>query len=391
MATGQSSHVIGQRAPLSPTGPPHRVSSVHSLVPRRTVISSIYVTIVVMLLVFALLIFLALSYYRGNLIQCYETSNIVYCENLQPLVYPYPVYVPARAELYEKPLAQALWSISENVNNANCSQVLPLPNPPGYRSQTVLTGRDPASGLPLMFGYIFHDGMGELTDSVVIAYTGTSNVSEWYDDFDRALVKPIALSSYSKGVEVHQGYYKVYLAIREQLTSQLATLNPATVFVTGHSMGGALATLCAWDLQAAAPRRTYVVYTFGAPRVGDVQFAASVAATVPQLLRVNNTEDIITMIPLPGPLSMASSGSAAKVYCHVGQNLPFTASLGTLVANHTTAYAHYLPEEAEVGSTGGTLSSACPLATTIPIGEQTSHPRLIHRVQRSLLPGETRS
>jgi len=44
----------------------------------------------------------------------------------------------------------------------------------------------------------------------------------------------------------------------------------------GHSLGGALATLAAYDIQAACkclPKKGLSVYTFGAPRVGNHAFA----------------------------------------------------------------------------------------------------------------------
>lgn len=44
----------------------------------------------------------------------------------------------------------------------------------------------------------------------------------------------------------------------------------------GHSLGGALATLAAYDIQAACkclPKKSLSVYTFGAPRVGNHAFA----------------------------------------------------------------------------------------------------------------------
>ena len=43
--------------------------------------------------------------------------------------------------------------------------------------------------------------------------------------------------------------------------------------VAGHSLGGALAVLAAYDIQQAFGFRSFRVYTFGAPRVGNHPFA----------------------------------------------------------------------------------------------------------------------
>ena len=50
------------------------------------------------------------------------------------------------------------------------------------------------------------------------------------------------------------------------------------VLITGHSLGGALATLAAYDITRAAEEQCPIkvhcmVYTFGAPRVGNHAFA----------------------------------------------------------------------------------------------------------------------
>jgi triacylglycerol lipase len=51
------------------------------------------------------------------------------------------------------------------------------------------------------------------------------------------------------------------------------------VVVCGHSLGGALATLCASDLAGYLGAKCAVSsYTFGSPRVGNAVFASEYAA-----------------------------------------------------------------------------------------------------------------
>jgi len=65
------------------------------------------------------------------------------------------------------------------------------------------------------------------------------------------------------------------------------------VIFTGHSLGGAIAVVC-------AARSKYVaeVYTFGQPRVGNRSFTKNVQS---RLYRIVNENDIVPRVP-PGPL-----------------------------------------------------------------------------------------
>lgn len=81
------------------------------------------------------------------------------------------------------------------------------------------------------------------------------------------------------GVLVHTGFLASYnmSTLRANLTAAMARLNQwhpfAPTYVVGHSLGGALATLCALDMKFTFGLRDVRVYTFGSPRVGNQQFA----------------------------------------------------------------------------------------------------------------------
>jgi hypothetical protein len=66
------------------------------------------------------------------------------------------------------------------------------------------------------------------------------------------------------------------------------------LFITGHSMGGALAVLTAWRL-ATLGRPPVATYTFGAPRVGDTTFCSGYALPT---YRIVNRLDIVPEVPL---------------------------------------------------------------------------------------------
>ena len=64
--------------------------------------------------------------------------------------------------------------------------------------------------------------------------------------------------------------------------------------VAGHSLGGALATLAAYDIQKAhGPLPGLHVYTYGAPRTGNHAFARDYEACVPHTWHVINDRDAV--------------------------------------------------------------------------------------------------
>jgi hypothetical protein len=70
-----------------------------------------------------------------------------------------------------------------------------------------------------------------------------------------------------------------------------------TVFVAGHSLGGALAQLCALDLRLSARLPDVRLTTFGAPRVGNAVFARWLDAAVGPHARFTHARDVVPSVP----------------------------------------------------------------------------------------------
>ena len=71
------------------------------------------------------------------------------------------------------------------------------------------------------------------------------------------------------------------------------------ILTTGHSLGGALASIAAGtiaDNKYASPNNIMMI-TFGQPRVGDSKYAASMNKLVPYTFRVINGRDPVVLVP----------------------------------------------------------------------------------------------
>ena len=74
------------------------------------------------------------------------------------------------------------------------------------------------------------------------------------------------------GGQVHAGFDSAFAGISDTLDAIVRNKKPGQrLWLTGHSLGGALATLAAAHL---GPASVQGVYTFGSPRVGNAAFAA---------------------------------------------------------------------------------------------------------------------
>lgn len=106
------------------------------------------------------------------------------------------------------------------------------------------------------------------------------------------------------GALVHTGFVSSYnsSSLRGNITEAMRSLQRwhpwAPVYIIGHSMGGALATVCALDLKYYFGLHDVRVYTFGSPRVGNDAFVNYFDWQVQESFRTTHNRDIVPSVPL---------------------------------------------------------------------------------------------
>lgn len=99
------------------------------------------------------------------------------------------------------------------------------------------------------------------------------------------------------GSKVHIGFLDAYLSIEgriEQAVRNLIAMHPKSpLIVTGHSMGGAMAVICALDLQKKFPDKRVIMYNYGAPSVGNSDFIDMYNACVNTSWQFRAESDIV--------------------------------------------------------------------------------------------------
>ena len=129
-------------------------------------------------------------------------------------------------------------------------------------------------------------------DRIIICFRGTepTQMSDVFAD-----LKAWPKRSKEKGL-VHFGFVealdKIYPKIEECIERISLRLRDETrVICTGHSLGAALATICASRIDA------HELYTFGSPRVGNAAFIKEMKSDKIKHYRFVNNNDVVTKVP----------------------------------------------------------------------------------------------
>lgn len=125
------------------------------------------------------------------------------------------------------------------------------------------------------------DSVGAL--AIVFRGTEPYNLRDWATDLDCDM---------DTKVGVHDGFLNAYRDIEPAI--QKYVRNQTSVFLTGHSLGAALATVAARFVDCCRPR----LVTFGSPRVGDPEFVAQVnVRCCAPFERYVHGRDIVVTVP----------------------------------------------------------------------------------------------
>ncbi|KAG9415348.1 hypothetical protein AC1031_008787 [Aphanomyces cochlioides] len=165
---------------------------------------------------------------------------------------------------------------------------------------------------------------------IIFAFRGTASKANVKTDLEFALeelpwkskTNPKMLAGY-----VHRGFYNAYLTVQQQCHDTMRQLlseykmrgmsadTHVQIYCTGHSLGGALATLASLDFKLTFGHRV-IMYNYGSPRVGTHSFARFYNEEIPLAFRVVNEGDIV--VGMLQTVSTDCFGQTKKFYKHIG-------------------------------------------------------------------------
>lgn len=126
--------------------------------------------------------------------------------------------------------------------------------------------------------FFFLQAIMSVTDydkTLWVSFRYTDENSDWTSINTKGQKVPFILNNKQYGM-VHKGFYASVLTL-ERVQGFLNAVRPFVeggyrIAVTGHSLGGAQATVAAMLIKANLPDARVHAFTFGSPRVGDKEF-----------------------------------------------------------------------------------------------------------------------
>ncbi|KAH6906313.1 lipase [Coprinopsis sp. MPI-PUGE-AT-0042] len=169
-------------------------------------------------------------------------------------------------------------------------------------------------------GYITRD---DKRKEIIVAFRGSLSPVDFAIDLailPAPLVTPGVTDA--EGAFAHIGFQTAYNVVADEVVStvkgQASTRPDYKIVVTGHSLGGAVASIAAISLKTALPSTDMKLFTYGQPRVGNKAFARLVEHKVGigNIFRATHTWDGVPTILPKGVTSIGYRHFANEYWNH---------------------------------------------------------------------------
>jgi len=174
------------------------------------------------------------------------------------------------------------------------------------------------------FGFIIKSA-----DNIIVSFRGTQSEIDFLADTN-AYQTGYAFAP-GKG-KIHRGFLEIYKSCREQIMNTLIRFpTHSNVYITGHSLGGALAVINTLDVAANTFFKP-VMYNFAGPRIGNPIFAFKYNRLVTNSVRIVNEHDLVPK--LPPVLILSPLPCKILYYQHVKGDYKISFQTDSLRGNH---------------------------------------------------------
>jgi len=132
---------------------------------------------------------------------------------------------------------------------------------------------------------------------IVLSFRGSNSIRNWITNFDFGLTSfPVTGCS---NCQVHSGFYNAFKESQPKFLPALVAARKAypsfNFIVTGHSLGGAVASIAGASLRTTG--YPCDIYTYGSPRIGDDALATFISGQAGVTARITHVDDPVPRLP----------------------------------------------------------------------------------------------
>ena len=142
-----------------------------------------------------------------------------------------------------------------------------------------------------------HKPDGKITRGMaVLVFRGTTDVHDWITNLEAEQIDVARTFDGRRHVlgRLHKGFHDAYMSAEQEVDARLQKIpEDMPLYITGHSLGGALAAVATWYQRSD---RLAACYTFGGPRVGTPALRRHFRTPI---YRIINVMDPVPAVP-PG-------------------------------------------------------------------------------------------
>ncbi len=126
----------------------------------------------------------------------------------------------------------------------------------------------------------------------VLAFRGTQTQGLTLETFFDVFTDLYAvMRTDENGVKTHKGFQQAFQRVEREVLQQVQDLSSYGLYITGHSLGGALALIATGAINS---KNLAACYTFGSPKVGNEEFDDKIKSPI---YRVINAYDVVPFLP----------------------------------------------------------------------------------------------
>ena len=218
--------------------------------------------------------------------------------------------------------------------------------PKNIQNEEILYNIDEKSPFGVVWKY--NPTQQEDNNILFIAFRGTIKIEEWFQDVQysqKQFIQPKKTTDlnqqkamFLRNIEdqpmLHSGFLEVYLNFSEKLLSTIKELKPKQIIITGHSLGAAIASICALNLKIL--NYNCITYTFASPRIGDMNLSNFINKEKITIYNIINTLDIIPTLP-PAVSPNFTDENNPHMYSDYGIPMRFSDNWKSNINNHLMA------------------------------------------------------